>query len=235
MNDYSKEQTMNWHVGKIKNDRLVYIVNYSIFIVLSLLLTICLKHQLALKEVVFAFWLADVAILLVLILLVFANSYRIKNNKLIIFDSFKVRTIEIDKVPMIVLTNNMNAGQGYYVERVKNKEGKNVPCPVISLIDKNVDIEGLSIDYPMKNWDIMALINQKSSSAKYVYGFLANKSVVDVFQKYYRGNIYIARTVYENFKDEIAESLSSGDYKEKQIRVIEDCNRKGDWCNSPYL
>jgi hypothetical protein len=226
---------MNWHVGKIKNDRLVYSVNFIIFIVLSVLMIICLNFQLKFKDIVFAFWIADAVIIMMLILLVFANSYKIKANKMIVFDSFKKKMIEIDQVPMIVVTNNVNAGQGYYVERVKNKDGKKVPCPVVSLVDENVDIEGMHIDYPMKNWDVMSLINQKSDSARYVYGFLANKNVVEVFKKNYRGNIYIARTVYENFNAEITESMLIHDYTEKRIKLIEDCNKKGDWCNSPYL
>ena len=213
---------MNWYVGKIKNSRLVYSVNFSIFIILSVLLIMCLQLPLEFKDVVFVFWFADAVIILILILLVFANSYRIKGNRLIIFDSFKVRKIEIDQVPMLVLTNNMNAGQGYYVERVKNKEGKKVPCPVVSLIDENVDIEGLNIDHPMRNWDIMSLVNQKSDSAGYVYGFLANKKFVDIFQKYYKGNLYIARTVFENFKEEITETVSSWDNADKRIGIIED-------------
>ncbi len=226
---------MNWYVGKIRNSRFVYGVNFGIFGILSVLLIISSFILFEYKDVLFAFWLADLVVIFILILLVFANSYRIKGNKLIIFDSFKRRILEINQVPMVVLTNNMNAGQGYYVERVKNKEGKKVPCPVVSLIDENVDIEGLNIDHPMRNWDIMSLVNQKSDSAGYVYGFLANKKFVDIFQKNYKGNLYIARTVFENFKEEITENISMWDYSEKRIRIIEDCNKKGDWCNSPYL
>ena len=84
-----------------------------------------------------------------------------------------------------------------------------------------------------RNWDINELI--KNEEAKFVYGFLFEKKLINNFQKNYRGKIYIARTVYENFKEEISDLYSKWEYENKNINILWDENSENDWCNSPYL
>jgi len=106
---------------------------------------------------------------------------------------------------------------------------------MIILMDQDVRWESVSLDHPMKNWDIAETIKKNSKEAKTFYAFIANKKTFSYFEKYFRGKIYIARTVYENFKVEISEIYSRWEYDGKAINIIQDRNSKKDWCNSPYL
>lgn len=95
-------------------------------------------------------------------------------------------------------------------------------------------IIGRKYDHPMTNYDINMLMSDNAESGE-SFGFLYNKDITDKFLKHYKGEVYISRTVYENFRESIADLYEKWECMEKKIFIIYDKNLKGDICNSYYL
>lgn len=227
---------MDWYVGKIKNTKVTYISNFLIFLLLTIGIIICKFTKCNLYfELVFLFWVSDAVVILFLVLFAFTNSFIIKGDKIVLFDSFRKSSYNIGEIDSIVITNNMNAGRGRYTIRIKNNRKKTVSCPIICIIKGDACLGGATLDHPMTNWDIDKIIKNNNVDAELIFGCLSNKKIIKSFQKYFNGKIYIARTVFENFKEEISAVYSNWEYDEKSINIIRDQNSKGNWCNSPYL
>lgn len=226
---------MNLYVSKIRNTRITYGLNIFILIVLLIIHQIIRSKSTGadLQNLIIALIIAEIIVMTLLVAVAFMDSYLLVDNKLIMFHFFKISEIIISEIPTIIVTNNVNSGQSRYTVKIRNKARVNVSCPMISIISDDVKAIDCHYNRPIRNWDINELI--KNEEAKFVYGFLFEKKLINNFQKNYRGKIYIARTVYENFKEEISDLYSKWEYENKNINILWDENSENDWCNSPYL
>jgi len=173
-------------------------------------------------------------ILIMLILL--ANVYSVKDYVISFFCGFKpLGKIKISDIKTIIIANNKHVGTSIYTEKIKNSKNRRVCLPYISFnMYKNEKIIGKQYNHPMTNYDINMLINENTESHE-SFGFLYNKEITDNFLKHYKGEVYISRTVYENFSESIADIYEKWEFSEKKIIIVCDKNLKGDICNSYYL
>lgn len=225
------------HVGKIKNSRPVYGINFFILAVLSIAFVIgcVVSDNDDVTGLLGAFWLAEFVIVLMLVLLVFLNSYRISDGRMSINSSFRKKLLNISDIPCIIVTNNLSVGRSLYVERMKNSDKKTVPCPVVAIISEDACLGGVKLDHPMIAGDIDELLRKNNKNAKLVYACLANREIIKEFTAHYQGKVYIARTVFENFKKELSVINEEWTYTDKKMIIVSDQNKERDWCNSPYL
>ena len=224
----------NIYVSKIRNAKSVY---GTMLILLAVTVIAYIGARVGtynenIVMLIFAFLLAEIVMTVILIIPMIADSYFLSDDKIIIYSLFKKREISIDKIPTIIVTNNISAGQSIYTVKVRNAARVKVVCPLIGIIDKDIKSINCHYDRPINNWDIQELLN---NDAEYVYGMLCNQAVIRLFEKNFKGELYVARTVYENFKDEISQIYEAWEYDDKAIKILWDENMDGNFCNSPYL
>ena len=227
---------MTWHVSRYRHSEVVYGGNQLLFLGLTLMTIIGKLFSFYLLFVLSGILLlADLFIVITLLILFFVSSYVVREDSIIFYYHFKRKKIKIEDIKSIVVTNNIQRGQFTVVEKVKNHEEKIVPCPMLVLIDQDASLSGTTLEHPMKNWDIKNILEKNNKEANVLILFMANPKIFSSFEKHFKGKLYIARTVYENFKVEISEIYSRWKYDGKAINIIQDRNAKKDWCNSPYL
>ena len=229
---------MNLHVWRFKNSNLVIYGKAAISIVL--LSTLVLAKLGFIKGdmfiLVFSFFIASTAIDLMHIFLIFANSYRTTKDSLIIHDSFHKMILDVGDISTIIVTNNLFAGSSIYTQKKKNRRGDRVCIPYLALYKeavRNADL--VEVDFPLSNGYLENELQKHDIDNDMIFGLLYSKDVGNLFVKKFKGKVYIARTVFENYKEEIAEIYSKWEYKDKSISIIQDRNAKGSFCNSPYL
>ncbi len=226
---------MNVYVSKIRNAKVVY----SIMLILTVVSTIayidakCRDYSENIVMLIFALLLAEITIFFILLIPLIVDSYLLVDDKIIIWSLFKKKEIVIANIPTLIVTNNINSGQSIYTVRIRNNSQIRVVCPLIGIIDKEIKAINCHYNRPINNWDIKQLI--ENDDAEYIYGLMCNQDIIRILKKNYKGELYIARTVFENFKDEISKIYEDWEYENKKIIILWDENMDGDFCNSPYL
>lgn len=228
---------MSWYVGRMKNSTLVYGIKCAITVIILTILLIARFGSTGLDiGLVLAFFAADCALNVMMILMLFTNSFKIRDDELIIYNSFKKKRIKINEISTIIVANNLFSGSSVYSEKIKNTRGKRVCLPFLALYDVDIEnADSINVEFPLSNGYIDKELENNNISAHMFYGFLFKAKVVQAFAANFKGKLYIARTVYENFSDEIPTIYSEWKYTDKKIRIIKDMNSKGHFCNSPYL
>ena len=92
------------------------------------------------------------------------------------------------------------------------KNGKIIPCPWFTLFFEKIDPMEVWL-YPDKVTSIE--IENKIFKSKQKVGFIYQKDVIDEIMEKYTGNIYITKSLYLNFKNEIDERAAT-----KSIHII---------------
>ncbi len=165
------------------------------------------------------------------------DTYKMIGDTISFYRTGKKGNISIDQIKTIVVTNHLYRAGGYlYAEHIRNERGVKVVLPLISLYTADIrEISAFDLDYPMYNGTLDEYAMEHPEK-DYVYKFLYNEKIQDIFLKQYRGKIYIARTVYENYKDEIALLYQKWEYTSKAITIIKDKNNENfRRINSPYM
>lgn len=92
------------------------------------------------------------------------------------------------------------------------KNGKIIPCPWFTLFFEKIDPMAVAL-YPDKVTSIE--IENKIFKSKQKVGFIYQKDVIAEIMEKYTGNIYITKSLYLNFKNEIDEGAAT-----KAIHII---------------
>ena len=229
---------MKWYIGNRKNGRGLVIICIgtliaSIFFLFTAKMISQDSNILGLTTVlVISVMIIDVLLMLMLL----ANVYSVNDDVISFFCGFKlIGTIKISDIKTVIIANNKYVGTSIYTEKITNSKNRRVCLPYVSLnMYRNEKIIGKQYDHPMTNYDINMLISENAKSDE-SFGFLFNKEITDNFLKHYKGEVYIARTVYENFSESIADIYEKWEFSGKKIIIIYDRNLKGDICNSYSL
>lgn len=226
-----------WYIGRFKNSGWYWCLTGITFLLVTginiWLIQVPIRNHNAVSGMIFLLVAAvQECIPLMLIKLGYDESYKVADGRLITHKKGDKRTVEISEIKSLVVTGNF---AGRTAEVLKNSRGVRCNCPLIELylINLKSALAGVTLSRPMINGNLQKIgIVAKD---EWCYRFIYNQNVLEGFLREYRGDVFIARTVYMNFQNEIDEIYSKWQYDKKQLTIIMDQNEEGNPLNSPYL
>ena len=226
-----------WYIGRLKNSEWYWIFLFAIFMLITgvniFLMCIPLRsHKIAEGCIYIIFVAIQESLPIILYKKAYDKSYKVSGGKLITHKREGRKTVRIDEIKTIVVTGNFS---GRTAETMRNSQGVRCNCPLIEMYleDLKASLDGITFEHPMINGSL-----QKAGIVKdnqWCYRIVYNPKILGDFLKLYGGNVFVARTVYMNFKHEIDDIYNRWQCEDKTIKILHDCNTEGSPCNSPFL
>ena len=141
----------------------------------------------------------------------FIDGYYIQDEKIVYYHNFKRRKKDLSEVKSVIISNTYLYRRNLRVNIYKN--GKFVHCPWITLFFEEIDAGLLVKD--RKELNTLKVEHQLYKNCS-KYGFIY-KNNMDKFLMNFTGEVYIAKTVYLNFEEEMKKLFGS-----KVIYIIPD-------------
>lgn len=141
----------------------------------------------------------------------FQDGYIIRHDEIVFFHKFKKNRKKLKEIEAVVISNAYIYFHGTNPINMW-KNGKIIPCPWFTLFFEKIDPMEVGL-YPDKVTSIE--IENKIFKSKQKVGFIYQKDVIDEIMEKYTGNIYITKSLYLNFKNEIDERAAT-----KSIHII---------------
>lgn len=152
-----------------------------------------------------------IAFLLVYGIGFFIDGYYIQDEKIVYYHNFKRRKKDLSEVKSVIISNTYLYRRNLRVNIYKN--GKFVHCPWITLFFEEIDAGLLVKD--RKELNTLKVEHQLYKNCS-KYGFIY-KNNMDKFLMNFTGEVYIAKTIYLNFEEEMKKLFGA-----KVIYIISD-------------
>lgn len=158
------------------------------------------------------FGLADFFLFFIYILEFFLDGYSIENGEIVYFHNFKKHKKRLSEIKALVISNTFLCRRNLRVNMFKN--GKIVHCPWITLFFEEIDSTLLT---NIKDELTTIVIESRIYSRHQKFGFIYQRKNIEKILNEFTGKVYIAQTVYNNFKDEISDLFGT-----KVIYIVPD-------------
>lgn len=154
--------------------------------------------------------------------------YSVEKNRISKYYFRKKYEYNLFAINTVIISNSYIIGRNSQIVPKYLRPREKVKCPWFTFVIEDQDITELINDKvrgEMSSYEI----ENKWLNRRNIIGFEYNKHVINDLLKYYNGRIYIARTVANNFQNEIDKYIQEGLINRSNIFYVNDtveCTRR---------